>query len=210
MFRRKKDDDIGGSIMPHSDEMSHAEPATPARQFTRPAAPATSNVAASAHPGAGRSAMPGSSSGARPTTGRERPVSDGHEGKKLMVGREIVLSGQITSCDRLIVEGRVEATLSDSKAIEIAESGFFKGSAEIDSADIAGNFEGNLTVRERITIRSTGRVTGQIRYGQIEIEAGGEIGGDIQPQRAAKAATSGASTTNGREAVPYAASGPSD
>lgn len=127
-----------------------------------------------------------------------------------MVGREIVLSGQITSCDRLIVEGRVEATLSDSKAIEIAESGFFKGSAEIDSADIAGNFEGNLTVRERITIRATGRVTGQIRYGQIEIEAGGEIGGDIQPQRTAKTATSGGLASNGREAVPYAASGPSD
>lgn len=127
-----------------------------------------------------------------------------------MVGREIMLSGQITSCDRLIVEGRVEATLSDSKAIEIAESGYFKGSAEIDSADIAGSFEGNLTVRERITIRSTGRVTGQIRYGQIEIEAGGEIGGDIQPQRAAKPATSGASASNGREAVPYAASGSSD
>lgn len=210
MFRRKKDDEIGGSIMPHSDDMPHLEPAAPARQFVRPSAPTTPAAAPSAHASAVRSSMSSSAAGTRPTTSRERPMSDGHEGKKLMVGREIMLSGQITSCDRLIVEGRVEATLSDSKAIEIAESGYFKGSAEIDSADIAGSFEGNLTVRERITIRSTGRVTGQIRYGQIEIEAGGEIGGDIQPQRAAKPATSGASASNGREAVPYAASGSSD
>jgi cytoskeletal protein CcmA (bactofilin family) len=31
-------------------------------------------------------------------------------------------------------------------------------------------------------IRSTGKVTGTIRYGQIEIECGGQISGDIQAQ----------------------------
>lgn len=210
MFRRKKDDEIGGSIMPHTDDVPHAEPAAPARQFARPAAPATPASAPSTHSSIARSSMASSAAGGRSTTGRERAAPDGHDGKKLMVGREIMLSGQITACDRLIVEGRVEATLSDSKVIEIAESGYFKGSAEIDAADIAGTFEGNLTIRERLTIRATGRVTGQIRYGQLEIEAGGEIGGDIQPQRATKPAATGASASNGREAIPYAASGPAD
>ena len=40
--------------------------------------------------------------------------------------------------------------------------------------------EGNLTVRKRLFIRATGRVSGTIRYGQIEIERGGQISGDIQ------------------------------
>ena len=30
------------------------------------------------------------------------------------------------------------------------------------------------------SIRSTGKVTGTIRYGTVEIEAGGEISGDVQ------------------------------
>ncbi len=34
-------------------------------------------------------------------------------------------------------------------------------------------------------IRATGRVVGTIRYGQIEIECGGQISGDIQAQPAA-------------------------
>jgi cytoskeletal protein CcmA (bactofilin family) len=45
---------------------------------------------------------------------------------------------------------------------------------------VRGRFEGNLVVRKRLFIRATGRVSGTIRYGQLEIERGGQISGDIQ------------------------------
>ena len=102
--------------------------------------------------------------------------------RKLIVGREISLSGEITSCDKLIVEGSVEANLQNCLDVDIAESGLFKGSATIDELEVRGRFEGTLTVRKRLLIRATGRVSGTIRYGQIEIEAGGQISGDIQAQ----------------------------
>ncbi|PWR20685.1 bactofilin family protein [Zavarzinia compransoris] len=99
--------------------------------------------------------------------------------KKLIVGRNIVLSGQITACDKLVVEGRVDATLTESRVIEITSTGVFKGAAEIDEALIGGVFEGTLICRGRLLIRSTGKVKGEIRYGQLEIECGGELVGDI-------------------------------
>jgi cytoskeletal protein CcmA (bactofilin family) len=102
--------------------------------------------------------------------------------RQLIVGREISLSGEIKSCDRLIVEGSVEANLQSCQDVNIAESGLFRGAATIDDAEIRGRFEGTLTVRNRLFIRSTGRVTGTVRYGQIEIECGGQISGDIQAQ----------------------------
>jgi cytoskeletal protein CcmA (bactofilin family) len=100
--------------------------------------------------------------------------------RQLTVGREISLSGEIASCDTLIVEGSVEANLTNCRDVDIAEAGMFKGSAEIDNADVRGIFEGNLTVRKRLLIRSGGQVTGTIRYNQIEIELGGQISGDVQ------------------------------
>jgi cytoskeletal protein CcmA (bactofilin family) len=100
--------------------------------------------------------------------------------RKLIVGREISLSGEITSCDKLIVEGSVEANLQNCHDVELAESGLFKGSATIDEIEVRGRFEGSLIVRKRLMIRATGRVSGTIRYGQIEIECGGQISGDIQ------------------------------
>jgi cytoskeletal protein CcmA (bactofilin family) len=102
--------------------------------------------------------------------------------RKLIVGREISLSGEITSCDMLMVEGSVEANLTNCRDIDIAESGLFKGSAAIEEAEIRGRFEGNLVVRKRLLIKASGRVSGTIRYGQIEIECGGQISGDIQAQ----------------------------
>jgi cytoskeletal protein CcmA (bactofilin family) len=100
--------------------------------------------------------------------------------RKLIVGREITLSGEINSCDRLVVEGSVEANLQNCNEVELAETGLFKGSATIDEIEVRGRFEGNLTVRKRLLIRATGRVSGTIRYGQIEIECGGQISGDVQ------------------------------
>ena len=70
-------------------------------------------------------------------------------GSKLTVGPNIKLKGvEITDCDTLVVEGLVEATM-DSRVIQIAQQGAFKGSAEIDIAEIHGVFDGNLTVRQK-------------------------------------------------------------
>ena len=109
-----------------------------------------------------------------------QPAPVAREGEsKLTVGPNIKLKGvEITDCDTLVVEGLVEATM-DSRVIQIAEQGEFKGSAEIDIAEIRGVFDGNLTVREKLVIHSTGKVTGKIRYGKIVIEEGGQLSGEI-------------------------------
>jgi cytoskeletal protein CcmA (bactofilin family) len=102
-----------------------------------------------------------------------------HGGSKLTVGPNIKLKGvEITDCDTLVVEGLVEATM-DSRLMQIAEIGAFKGSAQIDIAEIRGRFDGDLTVRDRLVIYATGNVTGTIRYGKVVIEEGGQLAGDI-------------------------------
>lgn len=112
--------------------------------------------------------------------GGSQSSSSNAEPKVLLIGREISLTGQITACDKVVVEGRVEAQLTDSRFVEITESGQFKGSAEVDEAEIRGRFEGRLSVRGRLLIRGSGKVSGEIAYGQVEIECGGEISGTVQ------------------------------
>jgi cytoskeletal protein CcmA (bactofilin family) len=109
----------------------------------------------------------------------ERPAPIQSESRRLIVGRDISLNGEISSCDRLMVEGSVEASISDCREIEIAQTGHFKGTAEIDNADIAGHFEGSLTVRDRLLVRATGRVSGEVRYARLEVQSGGRIAGSI-------------------------------
>jgi cytoskeletal protein CcmA (bactofilin family) len=101
-------------------------------------------------------------------------------GSRLIVGPNIKLKGvEITDCDTLVVEGTVEATM-DSRVIQIMANGAFKGSADIDIAEIHGQFDGNLTVRDKLVIFSQGKVNGTIRYGKVIIEEGGQLSGDVQ------------------------------
>lgn len=122
---------------------------------------------------------PGGASPSASTTGAY--ASGAKEGgSKLTVGPNIKLKGvEITDCDTLVVEGLVEATM-DSRLMQISEQGAFKGSAEIDIAEIHGQFDGNLTVRDKLMIYATGKVTGKIRYGKVVIEEGGQLSGEIQ------------------------------
>lgn len=108
-----------------------------------------------------------------------RPQGEVSE-RKLTVGKGLSLAGEITSCDVLVVEGKVEAKLTDGKLLEITEAGQFRGSVEIENADIAGRYDGQLVVHGRLTVRSTGRISGSIKYGEIEIQAGGQIIGEMQ------------------------------
>lgn len=141
--------------------------------------------------------------GAGPVTGAAGPASslppsleaepDRFSGKRLIVGQGIRLSGEISSCDRLVVEGAVEATLNDTLALEIAESGRFTGGCEVEEADISGVYEGDLTVRKRLIVRGSGKLTGTVRYGELELERGGQIAGNISVLNTASGAASGGS-----------------
>lgn len=117
-------------------------------------------------------------------TAQTKTVSDG---RKLIIGEGITMSGEIENCDQLLVEGTVEATLNGAKMLDIAETGIFFGSVDIEEADIAGRFDGDLTVDGRLTIRSTGSIRGSIVYRELIVEAGANIEGKIASMASAGA-----------------------
>ncbi len=108
-----------------------------------------------------------------------RPAEDGSlsrsENTRLTVGKDTEMSGEIATCDLLVVEGTVDANLRNGREIQIAQSGRFSGLVEVEEADISGEFSGSLVARKRLIVRAGGKVGGEIFYGKIEIEPGGEV-----------------------------------
>jgi cytoskeletal protein CcmA (bactofilin family) len=98
--------------------------------------------------------------------------------RTLIVGKGLVVNGEIKDCDCLVVEGEVSAEVS-CKELKIAPGGLFAGTAAVINAEVIGRFEGELKVTERLVVRATGCVSGEVRYQQIEIERGGQISGRI-------------------------------
>lgn len=114
--------------------------------------------------------------------------------RTLVVGRGISLSGTITDCERLLVEGTVEASLQNGSELSIASGGTFKGEIELDEADVTGTFDGAMTVRVALVVRATGKVLGNVRTRRLTVEEGGQISGRIEmiSEPAAPAASSAA------------------
>ncbi|MEM7024172.1 MAG: polymer-forming cytoskeletal protein [Pseudomonadota bacterium] len=181
MFRKKDTDDASGTegVLRRSGSES-AQSELPPRKVDLPDSAADAAAEPAASPPPSRQADPG--------------------GKRLIVGHGIRLSGEISSCDRLVVEGSVEATLNDTLALEIAESGRFTGGCEVEEADISGVYDGDLKVRKRLFVRATGKLTGTVHYGELELERGGQIAGNISvmtPPSSATAPTTDTSSSIG-------------
>ncbi len=96
----------------------------------------------------------------------------------LHVGKGLELKGKISSCDSLVIEGNVEAEI-ESGSLTVSETGQVKGDAQVDEAEIEGLFEGTLEVKGCLIIRATGKVTGIVHYGQLMIDQGGRLIGDV-------------------------------
>ena len=169
----KKDEETMSDQDNTAEKKENETPTTQAYQ-QRPAQSPVRSV--SGYPG---SSYPGSAAPAS-----EASASD----RRLTIGPGITMSGEIESCDYLLVEGTVEAALKGANFLEIAESGVFYGTVEINEANIAGRFEGDITVNGRLTISSGGVVTGSIAYKEIQIEAGAVIDGKLTPLAQAPAA----------------------
>lgn len=179
MFRKKDTESElpasgeGAFRRPAADSAARpvAQPDMPRRKVDLPTGPGGSSAPAPAAGAAGAEAV------GNPPPQHAEP--DRYGGKRLIVGEGIRLSGEISSCDRLVVEGEVEVTLNDTLALEIAASGRFTGGCEVEEADISGVYEGDLTVRRRLFVRGSGKLTGTVRYGELELERGGQIAGNI-------------------------------
>lgn len=199
MFRRKKPEDgsegndptpiatpevadQGLGVPPYRGQAQQPPRPAPAPTIkptmpTQPGAqlrPATEG--ASRPPGSPGPTAPGSAGAGRRVESATAALADR---RTLVVGRGIALSGTITDCERLVVEGTVEATVNQGSEILISTGGVFRGEIEIDQADIHGTFDGTLTARDALVVRSTGRVLGTVRCRRLTVEEGGEVSGKV-------------------------------
>lgn len=173
----------GASYGSNNDASNSSAASAPTPAAAKPAAAAPAQPfrpQVSPNLGASRSSVPAASSAS------SSPAAKSNK-RVLTVGNDIHMKGEISTCDRLVIEGSVDATLKDVHTVELAETGSFKGNAEIVEAEISGNFEGDLVCSGRLIIYSTGKVKGNISYGEIEIERGGQISGSIQQGKDAAA-----------------------
>lgn len=97
----------------------------------------------------------------------------------LVIGEDTILRAKVRNCRHLEVFGYVDGEV-DAEKVLVHRGGRVFGTVSAGSADISGTLQGRVGVRQLIAIRSTGEVSGTVRYGQMAMEAGGSLSAEVR------------------------------
>ena len=116
----------------------------------------------------------------------ENKVDKSSEGT-LFVGAGVVLRGDVEVPGAASVDGKFEGTLK-AKTLIVGQTGHVSGQISAETAEIRGMVDDQLEVKNRLVLRASGSISGQISYAKIMVEEGGSISGTIEVMERAKTA----------------------
>jgi len=90
----------------------------------------------------------------------------------------IFIGGSIKAPNQAIISGKFDGEL-EARDVLIGTSGVVTGKTTAQFVDVKGELNESVTSRELLIVRGTGRVRGTVTYGEIEIERGGQVKGDM-------------------------------
>jgi cytoskeletal protein CcmA (bactofilin family) len=97
-----------------------------------------------------------------------------------MIGKGLLIRGELHGEEDLIIEGTVEGTISMDKSLTIEAAGKVKANIETQDITVHGEVTGNLIARNKITIHEGAKIIGDIQAPRIEIDDGAYYKGNIQ------------------------------
>jgi cytoskeletal protein CcmA (bactofilin family) len=106
------------------------------------------------------------------------------------IGKSVVIKGELSGSEDLYVDGQVEGSISlKNNSLTVGPHGQVKASVEAKGLIVQGKLEGNILASDRVDLRKSAVVTGDISTQRISIEEGAYLKGKIDIQgKAEKAA----------------------
>ena len=116
-----------------------------------------------------------------------RSAASAAQNQYSMIGKSIVVKGEITASDPLYIYGRVEGLINaEAHRVTIGKEGKVKADISAREVVIMGEVCGNLDGGYRVEIRSGGSLTGDLTAQRICIEDGALLQGAIDVRRPGK------------------------
>lgn len=96
-----------------------------------------------------------------------------------VVGAGLIIEGEFTSDEPVLVDGTVKGTLTSSEAVSIGSDGVVEADVQGLSVSIAGQLTGNVTATSRVDIQVGGRLVGDVKANRLTIADGASFRGNV-------------------------------
>lgn len=116
--------------------------------------------------------------------GSNKSNRDGHLVVDALIGAQVVIRGDVEFSGGLYVEGTIHGKViasegATSATLTLAEQGSIEGEIRAQVVVLSGRLEGDVHASERVELTPSARVTGNIHYQVVEMNAGAQLTGRL-------------------------------
>jgi len=101
------------------------------------------------------------------------------QSRVIVIREDTFLKGGIRNAGRIEIFGYVEGDIAGDQLI-VQPGGRCFGKVKVDTADVRGTLQGDIVVRQLISIRGSGEVVGNVKYGKLAMEMGGQLTAEMR------------------------------
>jgi cytoskeletal protein CcmA (bactofilin family) len=111
--------------------------------------------------------------------------ADSTRSEQAHLGRSVVIKGEVTGSEDLYRDGQVEGAIDlKGNRLTIGPNGRVKANVSASSAIVHGKLEGNINATDRVDLKQSATVTGDIVTQRISIDEGAYFRGGVDISRA--------------------------
>jgi cytoskeletal protein CcmA (bactofilin family) len=111
---------------------------------------------------------------------------DTARGETTLIGTSIVIKGELSCGEDLYVDGQVEGTIDPKgNRLTIGPHGRVKANVNASVVVVQGKLDGNVQASDRVDLKQSAVVTGDIAAQRISIDEGAYFKGRVNIQREA-------------------------
>lgn len=104
-------------------------------------------------------------------------VSD--RSRVLIISEDTFLKGDVRNGGRIEVYGYIEGSIAGDQLV-VQPGGRCYGTVQVGAADVHGTLQGEVFVKQLITIRDSGSVSGNVQYGRLSMELGANLAAEVR------------------------------
>jgi cytoskeletal protein CcmA (bactofilin family) len=97
-----------------------------------------------------------------------------------IIGKGIVIRGNLTGGGDLVIEGTVEGQISLKNHLTIENTGKVEADIQVSELTVNGEASGSIDAGNRVAINASAKVAGEIKAPRIVIEDGAVFNGTIE------------------------------
>lgn len=106
-------------------------------------------------------------------------VAAPRSGAHTLIGSSIVIDGEISGDENLVVQGTVKGRISLRESLFVESSGVIEADIETATVEVSGQVTGNIVASDKVELKADCKVVGDIRAPRILIADGAQFKGNV-------------------------------